>query len=180
MVHGRALNFQPCSSSSGGDGLLIYPSIKNVMNPNPNLNTLVDNVLFLKDAPGFWRSPRFRGISGNRANVSIEIFYSLLFGQEAPTKSTPFITRGQIDVSESKNSNAYFVGLFVPSRQLSGFSYPPIGANQIDPSALFNAVIKHVIYIDQSLYDLPLTEYKPQTPQAVIDSFVLHGGVWTL
>lgn len=149
------------------------------MNTNPNQNSSVDNLIYLKDAPGFWRSPRLASVSYGLNQMSYQIFYSLMFGQEAPTKTFPYITRGQVQASSSKHKDAYFVGLFVPSKRLTGFSYPPVGTNQIDPAALFNAVIKHVLFIDKALYDMPISEYKPQTPRPLIDSLLVHGGKWT-
>lgn len=141
-------------------------------------NSPADNLIFLKDVPAPWNAPTFVKTEGALGVLSIEIYFSIMFGQDIPSRVFPYLTRGS--QKTSSNRVAYFVGVFKLNPPYNTFAYPPSGTNQVDPISLITGSLQHVQYIDKALFDLPLSAYKSQAPQNLIDYFLLLGGKWNL
>ena len=138
-------------------------------------NSPTDNLIFLKDAPMFWRSPSFVKTAGAFGHVSIEIYYSLMFGNEIPpTRKKTVLSRGRIKRTE--DAYDYFVGILCFSGVVSNYSFPPTGTNTIDPVALQSGIIRNVTYISKEMYDMPWDEYKSTVPANLLDSLAALGG----
>ena len=138
--------------------------------------TAMDNRVFLKDSPSYWRRPSFIKVDSG-SSVSMEIYYPIFYGQDVPTKIFPVVTRGTMKLTE--NSDVYFVGvLCILNRPLQAITYPPTSTNQVDAIGMFDGKIKEMKYIDADAYALNWYDYKALVPQEVIDTFVLHGGNW--